>query len=430
MKQKAPERPEGNNRMSLFGPFRLQAGHVTSGAGKVRLSPKEEGLIKVLAEASGAVVPADDLLDRVWGEADVGPASLNRCISTLRRRLADVTSAQVIETHHRRGYRLALPIRHFDTDAKGRTVALDGTPHRVAVDLLLQAHQLVGRRSATELRTALSRLERAIEIDPNYLPALSAIADVHVTRAMRRHELPRAAGQRAVAAAENALGRYPDAAGPLSVRGFVRAAIEGDLQGLKDLDDAVAIDPGSWLARFYRAWVWTGLGRADEAVADLETALGLGPMNPGLVGPAGYLLFCCGQEDRALDILRVGLDQLPLSDTLHAALSAVLSWRNEHEAAIEHGRQAERFAGDNPSLATLHIYALARSGSADEAARRLDDLVGSGNGPAPSMLAPVYAVLGRPEDTRAALRRAEDEGCPYRHVVLYDRRLSRPPGKG
>jgi DNA-binding winged helix-turn-helix (wHTH) protein/Flp pilus assembly protein TadD len=424
MKQPPSGHPHSSaSRISLFGPFRLQGGHITSDSGEVRLSPKEEGLMAALVEASGAVISTNDLIDRVWGDAEVGPASLNRCISTLRQRLAHVTRDPVIATHHRRGYRLALPIRHFDTDATGRSVALDGTPHKIAVDLLLQAHQLVGRRSETEIRMALSRLERAVEIDPNYLPALSAIADLQVTRALRRHELPRAAGERAIAAAEHALRRYPEAVGPMSVHGFVRAAIEGDTAGLKELDDAVVMDAGNWLVRFYRAWVLTGLGRHDDAGADLEAALAIGPMNPGLVGAAGYLLFCCGREDRALEVLREGLTHLPLTDTLHAALSAILSWRNDHEAAIEHGRQAECITGDNPSLATLRLYALARVGAVDEAMRGIKSLLGRGNGPAPSLLAPVHLALGFPDDARAELLRAEREGCPYRQVIRYDPRL-------
>ena len=410
-------------RVSIFGPFRMQGGSVTSDAGDIRLSPKEEGLLKALVEASGAIVSVNDLIDKVWGEAEVGPASLNRCISTLRQRLAAVARGPVIETLHRRGYRIVLPVRHFDTDASGRSVVLDGTPHKVAVDLLLQAHQLVGRRSKAEIEAALSRLERAVEFDPNFLPALTTIADLHVSRAMRRHELPRAAGQRALAAAEHALTRYPAAAGPIAVRGFVRATIEGDPSGLKDLDEAVAIEPDSWLLRFYRAWVLTGLGRHDDAGEDLEAALLVGPMNPGLIGAAGYLLFCCGKEERALEVLLEGLTHLPMTDTLHASLSAILSWRNDHEAAIAHGRQPELMTGDNPTLAALLPYALARAGAVDDAMREIESLMGKGNGPAPSLLAPVYLALGLPDEARAELLRAGHEGCPYRHVVRYEPRL-------
>ena len=63
-----------------------------------------------------------------------------------RTRRSRVTAARmkgprepVSETHHPRGYRLALPFRHFDTDAAGRSIALDGTPYKITVDHLQRA---------------------------------------------------------------------------------------------------------------------------------------------------------------------------------------------------------------------------------------------------------------------------------------------------
>jgi two-component system response regulator RegX3 len=72
------------------------------------LTPRDVEVLAYLAERPGCVVSREDLLQQVWGYAKVERVE-TRCvdmaISKLRRRLATITSVDVIETVRGAGYR-------------------------------------------------------------------------------------------------------------------------------------------------------------------------------------------------------------------------------------------------------------------------------------------------------------------------------------
>ena len=68
------------------------------------LSPKEFGVLELLAAAHGRAVPAEELLERVWDEfADPFTSAVKITISRLRAKLGD---PPLIETVPRSGYRI------------------------------------------------------------------------------------------------------------------------------------------------------------------------------------------------------------------------------------------------------------------------------------------------------------------------------------
>jgi two-component system response regulator VanR len=70
----------------------------------VALSPKEHAVLEVLLEADGAVVSAEELLERAWDEqVDPLTNSVRMVVMTLRRKLG---APPVIETVAGAGYRL------------------------------------------------------------------------------------------------------------------------------------------------------------------------------------------------------------------------------------------------------------------------------------------------------------------------------------
>ena len=61
-------------------------------------------MLEILLAAQGRVVPAEELLDRVWDEmADPFTTAVKVTVSRLRRKLGD---PPVIETVERAGYRI------------------------------------------------------------------------------------------------------------------------------------------------------------------------------------------------------------------------------------------------------------------------------------------------------------------------------------
>jgi DNA-binding response OmpR family regulator len=79
--------------------------HVVSRRGRpLSLTRKEQGVLQVLLEADGAVVSAEDLLDRVWDEhTDPFTNTVRVTVMTLRRKLGP---PPLVETVIGAGYRL------------------------------------------------------------------------------------------------------------------------------------------------------------------------------------------------------------------------------------------------------------------------------------------------------------------------------------
>jgi TolB-like protein/Flp pilus assembly protein TadD len=95
-----------------FGEFRLDpdTGELWRNDKEIRLPPRAAALLSALAERSMQVVTKQELIDRVWHGKAVGDDALTSCVRELRRALGDDSRRpRLLETRHRRGYRLLLP---------------------------------------------------------------------------------------------------------------------------------------------------------------------------------------------------------------------------------------------------------------------------------------------------------------------------------
>ena len=89
------------------GDLELDPSHrtVTRAGRPLSLNPKEFAVLEVLLAAPGVVVPAEEILERVWDEAaDPFSQAVRTTISRLRAKLGD---PPVIETVAKAGYRVA-----------------------------------------------------------------------------------------------------------------------------------------------------------------------------------------------------------------------------------------------------------------------------------------------------------------------------------
>ncbi|HET7812013.1 MAG TPA: winged helix-turn-helix domain-containing protein [Steroidobacteraceae bacterium] len=84
---------------------------LTRGAERIKLEPRTMRLLMTLAQAPGAVVSQDQLLETVWAGVVVGPASVYQSVSQLRKVMGDTDDPpRYIATVARKGYRLVAPV--------------------------------------------------------------------------------------------------------------------------------------------------------------------------------------------------------------------------------------------------------------------------------------------------------------------------------
>lgn len=108
-----------------FGEFRVEPrGFLLLHRGQpLRIEPKAIEVLGVLLDQHGELVRRDELLDAIWGRAEVGYSTLTRLVADLRRLFDDDAAApRFIQTTHRLGYRWIAPTRRVATQARRANV--------------------------------------------------------------------------------------------------------------------------------------------------------------------------------------------------------------------------------------------------------------------------------------------------------------------
>jgi len=368
------------------------------------LSPKESAVLALLSAVSDQLVTYDALLDHAWPDEDVSISSLNRCISTLRRKLTDGVS---IRTHSRRGY--SLLVAHQN-------------PSSVRVSNLVdQARETLGLRHQGHIAAAIRLLQEALGLDPEHELARLYLAEVYGLAASRGYMPPRLAGKLAREVLFPLLQHDPDNAHALSLDGRLRILIEGDVTAREDIDRAAELAPTDWLVMTNAGIARAGLRDLPGAIAACETAFALNPAAPGVIVAFGWSLIASGELIRARTLLEDAIRLFPSQDYYSLVLSYVLSSLMSHSAAVAAARRALALSGGDANARAALVSALALAGQEAKARRELDLLRASDQlQPSPTLLARGLLVLEGPNALEAAILEAEEQGCPYRTLAVHD----------
>ena len=109
----SPRSLEDSGHMTAFGEvrFNIESGDLHRDGRTTRLTPKSAAVLAALLEKAPGLVTKEELLNRVWGGRAVGDEAITSCIQEVRRALDDdARNPRYIETRHRRGYRLLVPV--------------------------------------------------------------------------------------------------------------------------------------------------------------------------------------------------------------------------------------------------------------------------------------------------------------------------------
>ena len=102
-----------------FGDYELDedAGELRHRGAAVEIQPKPLALLALLVRERARVVPARELIDSLWPDTRVSPASLTRAISHARRAIGDTNRGALIRSVSRRGYRFCADVVELDLAA-------------------------------------------------------------------------------------------------------------------------------------------------------------------------------------------------------------------------------------------------------------------------------------------------------------------------
>ncbi len=198
-----------------------------------------------------------------------------------------------------------------------------------AYDLLLQSLPLLYAIRPDPNLQALSLLHEAIELDPNYAPALAYLAwgyEERVTRAWGNYGSDDAAT--AVALALRAIDADRDDAVVLVLAGFVLVMIARDYQrGLDAINRARELNPNIAFVSFLVGAALNICGQPVEGLVCIEQAIRVSPGDPGaffFYTAAAMSHLLCGRPQEACDLAKKSARMYPEWDTTYRVLAPAL----------------------------------------------------------------------------------------------------------
>jgi TolB-like protein len=195
-----------------------------------------------------------------------------------------------------------------------------------AYDLYLRAQAQVYKRTEQSMAESVQLARRALEIDPDYAPAMARLA-LSQTMRRNRHWIP--AGGAEVEEAIH-LARRAIAAGPvdpwvLDFAGLTLCSLAGASEAaLSALDRAIVLNPYFALGFGHRALILAYLNKPDQAILSAQEAMRLSPFDPGRFSFCEALALAhlaAGRFDKSLQWAEEGLRENSGTPALRLKLS-------------------------------------------------------------------------------------------------------------
>jgi serine/threonine protein kinase/tetratricopeptide (TPR) repeat protein len=264
------------------------------------------------------------------------------------------------------------------------------------------------------LDAAIEHFRRAIEIDPQFALAYSALGSAYVNRVLkglgqagdhekaqkvfrkalaldpklleaRRHMvfIYLTDGQKAKAREEIELLRreYPNDSGVQFVRGVV-ARLDGDYDtALRSFDRMVKLNPEERvLASYNRARIFMYQRQYDQAWRELDEGAAIEPEHPVIKVFRARVLYYRGEVDEATQLLEEVLERHPQMDGIRPILAICLSAQGQHTKANEQLTQKVRQVAEGDyDIAYWLASAYLLQGRQVEALRWLETAIRLGN---------------------------------------------------
>jgi serine/threonine-protein kinase len=231
-----------------------------------------------------------------------------------------------------------------------------------------------------QLDSSIEHFRRAIEIDPNFALAYSALGSSYVNRVLKGlgqagdHEKARTAFKKALAldpkllearmqmvfiyltggqkqkartAVETLREEYPNDPGVQFVRGVV-ARLDGDYEkAMRSYDRMVKLNPGERvLASYNRARISMYQKDYDQALRELDQGAELEPEHPMIKVIRACVLFYRGEVEETIRIVQEVLLRHPQMDGIRPVLAIALSAQGQHTKANEQLTQKVRLVAE------------------------------------------------------------------------------------
>jgi tetratricopeptide (TPR) repeat protein len=343
---------------------------------------------------------------------------------TITRKAAQATAAAAAPQKRKRGAQIPPVTMQILTPAPDTQAG----ENEEARQLYTAGRYYSTRRTAEGLRQAIERLERAVELDPQFAIAHSELADCYALLNWYVEPPPPGAWESAKASALRAVAADPELAEAHASLGFVRLHYDRDwIDAERELRRAIQLKPGNQVAHRWYAYSLSAMGRHDEAYAEIERARQISPQSAVIATAVANVLFLAGKFDEAIKQCRKSLELDPGAVAAHTVLRWAYELKGMHSEALAAFEQERSFAGDTPTTHAKRAHVLAAIGKKEEARAILEEILArrSQNWVTAYEVAIIYTLLDDFENAFRWLAQAEREHAVGFTFVRVDPHLAK-----
>ncbi len=318
----------------------------------------------------------------------------------------------ILRLHSDVAQAIAREIRVNVTPAEQQSLGQARPVNPEAHDAYLRGRYLGTRFMAEPLRQARQYLQRAVQIDPSYVPAWVELAHVDIKLGGNIQRDPGLLAD-SKSAALKALELDPNNASAHMLLAIGTAYTDMDIRTIfREAERALELDSNSADVLIHGSIIRLMQRRTDESVAMVDRALELEPLDFEINHLAALMLMGARQFDRAIAQARRALEIDPNSVPTYNVLEAAYEAKKDYPNAVVALEKAATLAhAPAPAIAALRrAYATAGiHGVLLWRLARFDAMVKQGGQDSPFMRAQLYASLGDKERAIQWLERAYQE---------------------
>jgi serine/threonine protein kinase/tetratricopeptide (TPR) repeat protein len=315
---------------------------------------------------------------------------------------------------------IAGKLRSKLTGAEREQVTKQGTQNTEAYQLYVKGRYYWNKRTLPDVKTAVSYFKQAIDKDPSYALAYSAMADAYTVMASEGGD-PSDVIPKSNAAAKKALELDPTLAHPHAVLGNNEAGYDWDFSGGEsEFKKAIELDPSDATAhQWYSLLIGEIGGKAQEAIDEASRACQLDPLAPIMRIALGDAYASSRQFDKAIETDQKIIAENPTFGAAHSELGNWYWAERKYPEAIQEWKISGQLQGDKNGIelgAALDAGFL--SGGWQGALRKAVETylaqrkANSGNYVSPYGIAESYAYLGDKDHAFEWLNTAYKEHDP------------------
>jgi TolB-like protein/DNA-binding winged helix-turn-helix (wHTH) protein/Tfp pilus assembly protein PilF len=285
------------------------------------------------------------------------------------------------------------------------------TKNTEAYQLYLMGRYHWNKRTEDGFRKGIEYFNQAIKLDPSYALAYSGSADCYALLSNSSSLAPREGFPKAKAAAAQALEIDDALAEAHTSLAFVLYQFEYDFADAeREFKRAIELNPNYATAHHWYSDYLLTMGRADEALLEMQTAQQNDPLSLVINAELGEYFLNAGQKDKAIEQLQRTIEMDPNFIRTHQVLGIVYLKTGMHDQAIAEFQRVRQL-DDNPRALMRLGHAYAVSGKRSEAQKILEELKAMSRKRyvSPLFIAAIFAALGDNEQAFSWIEKAYEQ---------------------